>query len=303
MGKLNTPLLSLGAKGSLADTLTFQKRGSGTIVRSKPEPKQPNSLAQMYQRWDYQHYIAWWHAQTPAVKAQWHSDARRKRLTGFVYWMKSRLTNLTDLAARWHLDEASGALAYDSSRNANAGTIVGASAAPGYVNGCRLFDGVNDRIVVPASSSINVTDYITIAVRYYSLSVGQAGFGRLISREPATWYVYSSVINRFTFALWDSLGVPKAIATDVNSIVLNSWQTFIGTYDGAEQATYVDLVKQAAAWAWVGQLQTSAVPLVIGNRFDFVRTWDGYIDEVVIANEAWNDEQRRLFHERRYPLE
>ncbi|GAJ14702.1 unnamed protein product, partial [marine sediment metagenome] len=50
MAKLKKPLLSLGARGTIADTLTFQKRQGIDLVKRKPVPSQPRTLPQMYQR-------------------------------------------------------------------------------------------------------------------------------------------------------------------------------------------------------------------------------------------------------------
>ncbi len=71
MAKPDKPLLSLGARGTIADSLTFQKRGRATIAREKPIPENPRSEAQLAQRQIYTDAIAAWHALTPAEKEAW----------------------------------------------------------------------------------------------------------------------------------------------------------------------------------------------------------------------------------------
>ncbi len=71
MAKPKNPLLSLGARGTIADSLTFQKRGLGTIAREKPIPKDPRSEAQLAQRQRYTDAIAAWNALSPEEKEAW----------------------------------------------------------------------------------------------------------------------------------------------------------------------------------------------------------------------------------------
>ncbi|MBA7668783.1 hypothetical protein ES703_76899 [subsurface metagenome] len=127
MTKPRTPLLSFGAQGTVADSLTFQKRGTGTMARMKPVPSQPRTLLQLYHRWDYQDGVFYWHSLTPAQKQAYQTQARPYHMTGFAYFMRYYLTNLPGLAGRWRLDEGSGITARDSSKNSNPGTIVGAT--------------------------------------------------------------------------------------------------------------------------------------------------------------------------------
>jgi len=139
MAKSKTALLSLGSQGSIGGSVTTQKLRQQTMIRSKPFPKQPDTLAQIYQRWLYQDYIAWWHTLTAAQQRQWHSNASRHYMTGFAYWMSRRLKLLPDIAAWWKLDEKSGIIAHDSSKYATHGTIFGATPTTGLIDGAYYF--------------------------------------------------------------------------------------------------------------------------------------------------------------------
>ena len=146
MAKPKSPLLSLGAKGTIGDALTFQKRGRDTIAREKPIPKDPYSLNQAYQRWDYRDYAYLWTLLSSSDKQVYRTKASRYHITGFSQFMRESLKTLTDLEGRWHLDEATGAVAQDSSKNTNHGTIIGASSVDGIIDLARHLDGVNDEI-------------------------------------------------------------------------------------------------------------------------------------------------------------
>ncbi|MBA7545125.1 hypothetical protein ES705_37488 [subsurface metagenome] len=92
MAKPKSPLLSLGARGTIADTLTFQKRGRGTIAREKPIPKDPKSPAQLAQRQRYKEAVAVWNALTLEEKEAWRGVC--PGLTAYQCFMRSELLYL-----------------------------------------------------------------------------------------------------------------------------------------------------------------------------------------------------------------
>ncbi|MDI6813971.1 MAG: DUF2341 domain-containing protein [Desulfitobacteriaceae bacterium] len=63
----------------------------------------------------------------------------------------------------WHLDENSGTTAYDTSGNANDGTISGAIWVDGKFGKALSFDGVDDYVEILNSSSINPTNEISVS--------------------------------------------------------------------------------------------------------------------------------------------
>ncbi|MBA7591601.1 hypothetical protein ES708_33761 [subsurface metagenome] len=89
MAKPKSPLLSFGARGTIADSLTFQKRNQGTIARTKPIPTDPKSPAQLAQRQRYRDAVDAWHALTPAEKEAWRGVC--PGLTAYQCFMSSEL--------------------------------------------------------------------------------------------------------------------------------------------------------------------------------------------------------------------
>ena len=89
MAKPKNPLLSLGARGTIADTLTFQKRGRGTIARGKPTPTDPKTLLQLAQRQRYKEAVALWNALTTQEKEAWRGVC--PGLTAYQCFMRSEL--------------------------------------------------------------------------------------------------------------------------------------------------------------------------------------------------------------------
>ena len=93
MAKPKTPLLSFGARGTIADSLTFQKRGRLTIARQKPIPTDPQTDLQLAQRQVYRDAVADWNALTPEEKEAYRGVC--PGLTPYQCYMKSALVNVT----------------------------------------------------------------------------------------------------------------------------------------------------------------------------------------------------------------
>ncbi|MBA7583281.1 hypothetical protein ES708_25222 [subsurface metagenome] len=89
MAKPKSPLLSLGAGGTIADSLTFQKRGRGTIAREKPIPKDPKSEAQLAHRQIFIDAVDAWHALSAEEKETWRGIC--PGLTAYQCFMRSEL--------------------------------------------------------------------------------------------------------------------------------------------------------------------------------------------------------------------
>lgn len=89
MAKPDKPLLSLGARGTIAHSLTFQKRGRTPFVRQKPVPKDPKSPAQLAQRQIYKDAVDAWHALSPEEREAWRGVC--PGLTPYQCFMRSAL--------------------------------------------------------------------------------------------------------------------------------------------------------------------------------------------------------------------
>lgn len=157
MAELQIPLLSLGAEGPLGNVVSFDKRLGQNRVRTKPIPTDPKSLAQMYQRWEYQDYIALWHDLSVADKQTWESKARRYHITGFAYWMRSNLRNRTDIRGLWHMDYITAATVKDFSPYGNHAAVLGPSLTDGIIDGALYFDGIDDRLNAGTDPSLRFT--------------------------------------------------------------------------------------------------------------------------------------------------
>lgn len=301
MSILKSPFLSLGAKGSIAKAVTVQERQGTTFIRTKPIPAYRYTLLQAYQRWLYEDYAYLWTQQSTATKQEYATTGSRHHLTGFQYWMKYHLTKLPDIAGMWHLDEASGAFAYDSSRNQNHGTIIGASPATGIIDRARLFDGVNDHIDVPNTPSLSTGDELSLEtfIKPYDMSAHLgSNYRTIIHKKSGAHYHLAVKITGFFEAHIAAVVASYAHAFD------SSWHHFVAT---AKSNDFIRLY-------WDGYFQvavplpvvipSSTDPLYIGNdpTAGFTaRPFDGIIDHVIIRNRVLDPTEILRHSLRRYP--
>jgi len=286
LGKIRQPLLSLGATGSLADTLTYQRLPGVSIVRSKPPGPGTRTLAQVYQRWLYNDYLELWSRLAAADKLYWRKEGSKQGLPQLSAYLKDRLTNQADLAALWHLDEATGAIAYDSSRNTNHGNIIGASPDTGKINGALFFDGLNDYINCGNDPSLKIADPLSIVLTCYLLPTIGVEQRVLVSK-----YKPGSIPLLIWFTGADLLYF--GITTDITGWSFdfiqpyppNAWYRIAMTYTSGAFKLYVD-----------GDLKKT-----LGTTGPVAQPFRGIIDEVEIYNRILPDEDILRHALRHYP--
>jgi hypothetical protein len=71
MAKLNGPLMSIDARGSLGPRLTFSTRSSGPQCRFQSKQADAQSAGQLLQRGFFSTAITWWGMLTPVEKGLW----------------------------------------------------------------------------------------------------------------------------------------------------------------------------------------------------------------------------------------
>lgn len=301
MTKLRTPLLSLDARGSLADSLSFTRRRCTNIAEAKPKLPYFLTLPVQYQRWLYHDYAHLWTLQTPATKQVYATKGSRFHLTGFQYWMKYQLTFLPDIALLYHMDESGGAVAYDSSRHGNNGAIQGVTPFPGLIDLCGYFDGLNDRIDAPHNDSLNMDTALTIEA--FVNEDALAGWAEIVLKGDtgiAANYGLQAITGRLRFHAFDG-----AFQFADSALILTplQWFAIAVTFDNVNVNFYSQ-----------GYLVTTT-PLTYtftGNPLDFhvgvelgtgapINWWNGFIDHLVIYNRILDPSEILTHAERRYP--
>lgn len=301
MAKPKTSLLSFGATGTIGNALTYQKRGTGTIVREKPVPRQPNTLPQWYQRWLYQDYAHLWAQQSVATKQQYASDGSRHHLTGFQYWMKYNLRNLPDLMAYWKLDRSTGPTTPDSSRNQNTATIFGASPATGLIDGCLSLDGINDYLDCGNNPSLHPTNHLTIECFVLQRAVS-ASVTEILRKGPLETYALSfdtPASNNLRFRVRDT--TPANHFTPTFPITPGIFHHVAGVYDGTNGYLFVDGDLKSTT-PWGPFTFAPSTNLIIGRDDPLAgRYFNGLIDHVKLCDQALTPAEILRHSLRRYP--
>lgn len=301
MAKTKTPFLSLGSHGTIGDAITSQKKGSLTLLREKPIPSYRRTLSQAYQRWLYEDYAYLWTQQSSATRQQYATKGTRHHLTGFQYWMKYHLTNLPDIAAMWHLDEKAGATAYDSSRNSNHGTIIGASPATGIINGCFYFDGLNDYLTIPETPSLRITSLLSLET-FINTSVKTTVQFFLAKDDGTNRDYYLALLGTSGFP---QFGIHKAgVTSPINGttdLADGEWHHVAGVNDGTDLRIYIDGLLQATKFGGGGTFDDDSCIVSIGARGNLSLLFKGDIDHVIIHNRVLDITEIKRHSERRYP--
>ncbi len=179
----------------------------------------------------------------------------------------------------------------DSSGNGNNGTASNANGAgmawtTGKLSGAVNFDGVDDYVDVASSTSLNITDAITIEAWVYPKGWNPGG-NLIVSK---CFYYAGAAYN-----LWINEGhtsikfyinegqFGSALSFDG---ALNKWYHIVGTYDRQYVRVYVNGVG-GTPYANTSSINTNTYNVAIGSRpgggsYNF----NGLIDEVRIYNRA-----------------
>jgi len=180
--------------------------------------------------------------------------------------------------ASWSFEESSGNIANDTRIWVN-----------GKYGSALSFDGVNDYIEVPDSSSLDAS-YLTIIAWIYPYNwdgIEGGDYGRILDKGGAYLFFLAKdgTFNRLSFFYWNSSGFSNQSWSNVNSIQLNTWQHVAVTYDGQYSRFYVNgnPVGQTLHKT-TGPIRTTSNDLYVGNRNSLDRQFNGIIDEVRIWN-------------------
>lgn len=301
MAKPKSPLLSLGATGTIADTITFQKRHGITFARKTPIPQYRRSLAQQYQRWDYEDAIFFWRSLSDAQKQAYATAGSRLHLTAYAYCIRYYLRNLPDLIGRWRLDYITGAIQPDTSKQGNHGIVYGASPTTGLIDGCLSFDGLNDYVDCGTSPSLNLVGAFTLEFLIYPYETGieKALFTRLASIYGAIQMITSIRITGANhFGYYNPNSGWKSFTTVLASF--EQWQHIAYAYDGTNLRVFKDGVPSAPQ-ATAPPTSQPTYYTYLGGPWGLTNYPQAFLDEVHFRNRLLSDAQILNHSQRRYP--
>jgi hypothetical protein len=203
-------------------------------------------------------------------------------------------------AGFWTLDESSGAIARDSTVNANDGVISGAGHVPGLVGNALRFDGSNGTVSVRNSSAykpeaLTVSCLAKFNALFGNAVSGAAGDGRMVLVAQANagdgygYALYKTENNALVFEVANSGETNVAHVESMAPFVATGiWFSVIGTYDGTNACLYVD-GQLIASKAHSSPLEyDNSTGLVMGNNPSGRDSscFDGVLDSIRILPRA-----------------
>jgi hypothetical protein len=190
------------------------------------------------------------------------------------------------LVGSWGFDEASGTTAQDASGSGNNGTISGATRVAGRSGGSALnFDGIDDRVTVADSASLDLTNRMTLEAWVRPTALGSS-WRTVAMKEQSADLVYGLYAGSDT-------GVPSAhfhngghtMLAGPGALTTGSWTHLSSTYDGSTLRLYVNGT-QVASRALSGSAAASSQALYIGGSALWGEYFQGAIDDVRVYNRA-----------------
>jgi len=197
----------------------------------------------------------------------------------------------------WHFNETTGTQ-YDSTAYDNdidTFNVVKQGTASGIIGGTNEYDGAGDYITCPTSDSLNVTDAITMEC-WFNMDgePSDSPYPRIISKGYDGAYEISPVYPPQYVDVGIKLGVNWRIYYLWTVLFSNNtWCHCTVTYTNDVTHAlrgYLNGDLKETQTSYSGAIATSSYPLTIGNRpNDYIRGFDGEIDEVRISNIARNN--------------
>ena len=194
------------------------------------------------------------------------------------------------LVAAYSFDEGTGTSVADLSGNGNTGTVNGATWGTGRFGQALSFDGVNDRVVVPDSPSLDLTTGMTMEAWVRPTAPMTNKWRTVLFKHRdnnATNMMYVLYANRNTRVPNAEItnGTTVRAANGTTQVPENAWTHLAATYDGTVLRLYMNAT-QVGTIATTGAISVSNGQLWIGANNIWPEWFAGLIDEVRIYRRA-----------------
>lgn len=197
----------------------------------------------------------------------------------------------------WHLAATTGTSLVDSTSNANNGSRLAANEPYpilGKIDGAQDFDGVNDYINVPSSSTLDTSSAQTVSLWLKASSTPQNNFAALMNRRNSLAPPYNNWVldtgsagNTYEYCVTNNAGGGPSFGQwclTNGSLDLN-WHYLVGTYDGVTQRMYLDGVLVNSQSLSI-TIDNDALPVRIGTPTGSDTFFKGDLDDPRVSDSA-----------------
>ncbi len=196
-------------------------------------------------------------------------------------------------AGVWHLPNGTSLTANDSTSNANNGTISGATATAGKVDGSANFSTTSDSIDAGNGASLNITTNITVSAWVKASTTSFRNWQAIVAKNDTayrlgicteTTYCTSGTLNAFVFAMNSGVGTNQSIGSSQVPVV-GTFYYVTATLDGSNLKMYINGTQDKSTPS-TKTISTNSNNLTIGQNAIGTRNWQGAIDETRVSNVA-----------------
>jgi hypothetical protein len=190
------------------------------------------------------------------------------------------------LVAAYGFNEGAGSTVTDASGNGNAGAITGATwTTQGKFGSALSFDGSSSLVVIPGSSSLNVTTGMTLEAWIFPTAT-QSGWRTIMQREVDAYFLNASTdAGPLRPGGGATISGNGLVVTGPTASPVSGWTHIAMTFDGNTLTLYVNGTPVATRGA-TGAVQTNTNALRIGGNVPYGEFFTGIIDEVRVYNRA-----------------
>lgn len=188
--------------------------------------------------------------------------------------------------------------ANDASIYENHGTVDGATLDTnrfGEPNSCYNFDGSNDEITIDTSSSLNITESLTLCawINPNSLGSDEKILTKVSDGNGYQLTIYNKKVSfqvKGEYATW-------SVCNSTQMLPIKRWAFVCGTYDFKNNIMKLYVNGQLnSTFPLAGKITQSDAPVVIGNTYGENQRFNGKIDDVKIYRRAISEgEVKQLY--------
>jgi hypothetical protein len=161
----------------------------------------------------------------------------------------------------------------------------------GNVTPCLSFDGMNDYVKVPNSTSLNPTSAITIEA-WVNCGVSPAGNYRSIVRKESTYALRFDGSGNLQGLVWIGGAVKGSFIVPASDAwIFGKWVHWVFTYDGSYMRIFKNGVEAVSPYPLTGSIDVTTSDLGVGATGTGGHPFIGLIRNVRIYNRALSQDE------------